>query len=53
MFFAPPYTPHERSVVAALRLLGFDGERDVLPRREFRDDLRTALVGEASLRSVA
>ena len=53
MIFASPYTPHERSVVQALRLLGYDGERAVQPRAEFRDELRDRLVAEASLCGVA
>ncbi len=53
MFFAPPYSPRERSVVADLQLLGLDGERAIFPRQEFREELREQLVAEASLTSVA
>jgi hypothetical protein len=53
MFFAPPYTSHERTVVAELQLLGLDGERAIHPRQEFRDKLREQLTAEAWLSGVA
>lgn len=53
MIFAPPWSGHERRVVADLQLLGLDGDRALFPRHEFREELRNRLVAEASLSSVA
>ena len=48
MIFAPTCTRQERTLVGRLRLLGFDAEDAIHPRREFREALRDRLVDEAA-----